>query len=326
MTDGVPDLWRDSRQAAMPVTEKALLAEGVRLATGEEAVGWTRITEGQKSEVYCAAVDSGREVVVRVSRRVDCRFESERWALAAARAAGVPAPEMLHLERREDEHGPFWICVENRIPGRSLHRVVHAADLERLVGDAGEILGRLHCVALDGFGSIQPDGSGSFDSFAASMTEVQTEEELALAVKRAATLGIPEVWIRAGADELCRHGDLFEAIQPRLLHGDVSLGHFFTDGATITGLLDFEDAAGGDPAFDFIWWNYFRDECPVEWLIAGHNRVEDLGPEFYLRLRLGRLREDIELADYFGKVGNVADGKAVLRSLADHAAWFGFGR
>lgn len=308
----------------MPVTDSSLLAAAVRAATGAQASRWDRIVSGEKSEVYAATLTGGGEVVVRVSRRWNCRFESERWALEAATSVGVPAPAMLHLEQIEDEHGSLWICVENRVPGRSLDRVTDEANLERLVGEAGEVLGRLHGVVLDGFGFIQPDGTAPFDSFAPSMTELQTDEELGLAVERGATLDIPGAWIRAGRAELGRHADVFEAVQSRLLHGDISLGHFFTDGETITGLIDFEEAAGGDPAHDFIWWNYFREECPLEWLIAGHNRVEPLGPDLELRIRLGRLREDIELADYFGKVGNAEAGKAVLRSLADHAAWFGF--
>lgn len=268
--------WRDALHAAMPVSDKALLARDVLTATGEEPVRWDRIVAGQKSEVYAVTLASGHEAIVRISRRGDCRFESERWALKTAKEAGVPAPEMLHLEQHEDEHGSLWVCVESRVPGRSLDRVTDAADLERLVGDAGEILGLLHRVSVEGFGFVQPDGGGPFDSFARSMTELQTEEELALAVERGATLGIPEKWIRAGSAELRRHDDLFDAMQPRLLHGDVSLGHFFTDGTAITGLLDFEDAAGGDPALDFIWWNYFREECPCR--VADRRTQPGRGP------------------------------------------------
>ncbi|HTN80687.1 MAG TPA: hypothetical protein VMK16_13495, partial [Acidimicrobiales bacterium] len=77
-------------------TDAGLLERVVWHATGQRAVGWRRIVGGETNEVHLATLEQGDEVVVRISRRGSaCRFESEQWAVAAARDVGVAVPEIL---------------------------------------------------------------------------------------------------------------------------------------------------------------------------------------------------------------------------------------
>ena len=109
--------WRAQRHALMPTTDRSRLADAVRAATGERAVAWERLIGGEVNEVYAAALTTGAEVIVRISRQPVTRFESERWALAAARDAGVPVPEMLHLSQ-DDGRERRLLGVRREPPGR----------------------------------------------------------------------------------------------------------------------------------------------------------------------------------------------------------------
>jgi aminoglycoside phosphotransferase (APT) family kinase protein len=56
-----------------------------------------RISAGTSNETY--SCDSGTtRLVMRVGRHSRPYFEQERWAIAAARAAGVPAPDVLSCD------------------------------------------------------------------------------------------------------------------------------------------------------------------------------------------------------------------------------------
>jgi len=318
------DDWRNAVHSQMPRTDPILLGEIVKRTAGERVVRWQRIVGGEMNEVYAAHLESDGELIVRVSRRIDCRFAGERWALAAAADAGVPVPTVLSLSNAEDDHGALQVCVEARLAGVGMDTLAYA-QRQPLIEQAGELLARLHSIPVAGFGYVHPDGSGPLSSWSASLRSEQTEAELVRTESHAANLGIPASWVRAASTELHGHDALLRGVAARLIHGDFNLAHLLTDGETITGIVDFEDAAGADPAAEFNWWNYFRPEAPIEWLLTGYRRDADVGDQFDLRLRLARLRLDLGLADHFGKIGHPM-GQAVHDRFAEDAAWFAFGR
>ena len=316
--------WRAEHHERMPVTDRAVLARAVYAATGEEVVAWERIVGGEVNEVLGVTLLNDARAIVRVSRQPVTRFETERWALATARDVGVPVPEMLHIEQGEDANGKYWICVENRLPGCGLDEVVAPADRERLAGMAGEIVAKLHTVPINGFGWLRPDGTSGQPSWTHVMRSEQSNASLAETERWAATFGVPDGWVRAASAELHRHDDLLASVESRLLHGDLSSNHVLTDGTSITGFIDFEQAFAGDPSFEFVRWNYFREDSPLEWLLAGYRRVADPGPDLELRIRLGRLRLHLAVCEFYGRMGHAVALRTVLRRFAEDADWFGF--
>jgi len=319
------ETWRADRHAAMPATDPGLRNDAVRRAAGGVAVRWQRIVGGETNEVYIATLASGADVVVRISRKgPGCRFESEHWAVNAAAAAGVPVARILWIERTHDDAGELALCIEERIEGCSLHEVAGMAERERLTGLAGEVTARLHTIEMTGCGWVRPDGSAPAPSWERVLHLGGTPEQLDSLCARAVDQGLPAAWVRAAAAELERHDELLAPTTPRLLHGDLSPNHVLSDGARITGLVDLEQAFAGDPAFEFVRWDYFYDSAPVAWLLAGYQRVADLGPELELRIRLGRLRLDLALVDVYGRMDHAIALAVVGRRFAEDAAWFGF--
>ena len=215
------------------------------------------------------------------------------------------------------------MCVENRLAGCALAEVVDPHERERLAGLAGEIVARLHDVGITGFGWLRPDGTAPQPGWADVMGSQQSEEELTGAEQWAASFGVPGGWVRAASATLRRHRDVFAGAESHLLHGDLSSGHVLTDGHTVTGLIDFEQAFGGDTSFEFVRWDYFREDSPLEWLLSGYRRIADPGPDLELRIRLGRLRLHLALCEIYGRMDHVVL-PVVRKRFAEDAEWFGF--
>jgi aminoglycoside phosphotransferase (APT) family kinase protein len=326
---GAPDdyeAWRDARHAAMVATDVQLLGGIVTATTGDTAVRWERIVGGEVNEVHAAVLSAGREVVVRVSRAgPGCRFEAERWAIRAAAAVGVPVPEVLAVERTQDRSGPLAVCVEERLPGRPLDEVEDAAARRRLTGLAGEVVAALHTVAMPGCGSVRSDGTVPVATWAPIMRLSRLDPPLDELVRLGRAHDIPQPWIEGAVGELGGHDDLFASVPHRLLHGDLSANHVLTDGTRITGLIDFEQAFAGDPAFELVRWDYFREATPVSWLRAGYDRVADLGPDVELRVRLGRLRLHLALLAFHAHGDHPVALALVRRRFEEDVHWFDFG-
>ncbi len=297
--------WRDARHASMPSTDRRVLEDAVRRATGETDVDWQRIVGGETNEVYVASLPSGDELIVRASRRgAACRFESERWAVSAAASVGVPVPTILLVERTSDEAGELALCVERRLAGHGISEVDDPVERRRLTALAGEVTARLHTIEMTACGWVRPDGTAPAPSWERVMHLGASPDELDALCAQASEHDISPVWVRAAADELDRHDELLAPITPRLLHGDLSPNHVLTDGEQITGLLDFEQAFAGDPAFELVRWDYFYEMAPVAWFLEGYERVSDLGPDAALRIRLGRLRLHLAVIDFYDRMGH----------------------
>ena len=309
----------------MPKTDAALLEDAVRRAAGDRVASWRRIVGGETNEVHVATLTSGEEVIVRASRRGEgCRFESEEWAVSAAASVGVPVPTILLVERTADTAGEVAVCIERRMPGSPLSDVADPASRERLTGLAGEVAAQLHTIEMSGCGWVSPDGTAPAPSWERVMHLGATAGQLDELCASAAEQGISPTWVRAAAAELDRHDDLLTPIRPMLLHGDLSPNHVLTDGETITGFLDFEQAFAGDPAFELVRWDYFYRMSPVAWLVAGYERAADLGPDLALRVRLGRLRLHLALIDFYRRMDHALALSVVRVRFAEDAHWFGF--
>ena len=62
--------------AAREVTQSAIAAK-------------TRIVHGEANEVYALTFESGLEVIVRIARRAEGKFEKEAWAIQRCRASAA---------------------------------------------------------------------------------------------------------------------------------------------------------------------------------------------------------------------------------------------
>ena len=116
-------------QHAHATTPRPVLAELVRRAVGTEIDRVDRIVEGYSNEVYRVRCADEQDVVVRILRFDDedlaTSSAGEAAAIECARAAGVPAPEILLLDTVRLDGSDFPVMVQRTVPGRPLGEVIN---------------------------------------------------------------------------------------------------------------------------------------------------------------------------------------------------------
>jgi aminoglycoside phosphotransferase (APT) family kinase protein len=276
------EAWLRDHHGRM-ATPRDLIAAKVREATGSAPASLQRLLIGQDNEVYDAAIAGGAHVMVRISHAEEPRFEGERWALDAARAAGVPTPRVLLLDRTPQ--GAF--CIEEKLPGTPLDVVLERGEWPgAAIEQLGALLAAIHGVPVEGFGYLQPDGRAWPGTFAEMMLHLPDPGELASAAVR---WGIPVRQVERGLELLADHRELYRWDTPRLVHGDFTLGHILVDGDRVSGILDMQECFGGHPIWDLMMWDSMsgqRIRLPVLLRSYGDSEIFDATyqPLFHLSL------------------------------------------
>lgn len=293
MRDDGFERWLQDRHRRM-VTPRAVVGRYIRRAVGSGLASCRRLVIGQMNEVYDVTTESGHRLIVRISHEEDPRFEAERWAMDAARLRGVPTPRVLLVEAAQGETGSITFCVEERLPGVPLDSLLTkgAERPERAITQIGEVLGRIHSVAVEGFGYLQADGRGWDIPFSQIMLDLLGKEaELQQAALR---WSIPSRKVEQGLRLLEAHACLYEWDAPVLVHGDFGPDHILVEGDRITGILDFQECSGNHPVLDLAHWDGYWDEAiPTHTLRASYShealRQDTQDPLFHLAL----LRESL---------------------------------
>lgn len=105
-------------------TSDEVLEKVVKSAVGYGIDKKQKVMEGEVNEVYVITPTKGEDIIVRISRGKDSRFESEKWAMDRCRDVGVPAPQILLLSEVETDQEKLHICVENKIEGVSFEKLI----------------------------------------------------------------------------------------------------------------------------------------------------------------------------------------------------------
>jgi aminoglycoside phosphotransferase (APT) family kinase protein len=222
-------------------------------------------------------------------------FAIESWAMAKLKELGLPNLQMPAYSVIADSFAaPFLVIEEAK--GQPLNRFEDPetqAIPEPLLFEFGRLLGRVH--------SVKGQGAGLLD--AGSLAEIPRglhaswEDYVMLRLDEHL-----EICHRIGAITTERErieklflegGPLFRSAQIRWLHGDPGHHNVFSDGKTITAILDWEDSLCGDPIFDVAYWGTFcRDKMRTEFL-RGYETAQKLPEDFERRYWLYYLRVSI---------------------------------
>jgi len=177
----------------------------------------------------------------------------EAAAMTAARAAGVPVPE-VH-DHGEGALGRAYLLVEHldgeTIPRRLLRDEAYAAVRPGLARRLGEVLARIHRVDPDTVpGLPQVDTLGQLTELYQGFAEPRPALEIGLR------------WLEA-------HRPLPAA--PTLVHGDFRTGNLMIGADGLHGVLDWELAHRGDPRQDLGWL------CTKAWRFGSARPVGGFG-------------------------------------------------
>ena len=183
---------------------------------------------------------------------------TEAMLMRAARAVGVPEPEILGVLTPEDDLGDGFIMewLEGETLGARIVRDASFGTIRpKLAEQCGEILARIHAIDLDASG------------LASRLCRLTPEQCVRQIWQRYQVLGTPQPMIDYAARWLLEH--LPTRFEPTLVHNDFRNGNIMvspTDG--VVAVLDWEIAHIGDPMRDLGWictnsWRFGRCELPV---------------------------------------------------------------
>jgi len=281
-------VWLHDWHARM-ATPSELIEAYVQKAVNSTVTSSRRLVIGQVNEVHDITTADGKQIIVRISHKEDPRFEAERWALDAARKAGVPTPHVFLVERAQFDDRSVTFCIEEKLPGVPLETLLTNGSIrpERAIKQLGEVLSQIHSVRVDGLGYLQPNGKGWDIPLSKIMLDLlEQEPELMQAAKQ---WEVPFGEIEQGLKLLEDHTNLYHWDEPSLTHGDFMPAHILIDDDRISGVIDFQECSGNHPVFDFINWDtHWGDRVPsVELMSSYRNKTlfdDNYGPLFHLAL------------------------------------------
>jgi aminoglycoside phosphotransferase (APT) family kinase protein len=199
-----------------------------------EVDGLVRLTGGASRETWRCSIDGVAHVVQRQRAGAIHDMRIEAAVLRAARAVGVPVPELVAAVH--DDAGST--LVSRHVAGETIARRIlrddrFAVARGRLVGDLGRALARVHRIAVDdvpGLPEIDP---------------------LAVYRERLDEIGEPHSAFELAFRWLDEHRP--GSSRRTVVHGDYRLGNVIVDDDGLAAVIDWELAHVGDPVEDLGW-------------------------------------------------------------------------
>lgn len=248
------------------------------LHEGEEAQAWRFTRNGEDFVVRVSPLGFGKD-----------RFAHDRW-----HSPTLPIPEVVAL----GEVAGLPYCVSRRLPGTTVQDADQPT-LRRLTGAVDGVLDALAAADLagtSGYGGFDADGRGAYASWQEFLSSPDERafpgvDPTALRELRAALRDL-----RTGCPEVrC------------LVHGDFGSNNLLTDGRRITGVLDWDMAAFGDPLYDVANILLWRDWLDCMRIQAEHVEAkppED--PDTWHRLRCYQLHSGLGVLEWYADHGDTA--------------------
>lgn len=206
--------------------------------------------------------------------------------------AGVPHAVVHAVATGRNRAAPFDLAIQETAPGSALCDLPDAAhECPDVLRNAGGVLRDVHRIEGTGGG---PVGLKPYPAARLSGLHRQWRDYMMLNLgAHVATCRDIGVIGMDQSDAILRvftdHAAVWDGLPMRLLHGDLGNGNLFVKDRTVVGLIDWEDALIGDPAFDVAMWCSFHPPRRYAPFLKGYGRIAS-DDRFRLRLALSFLR------------------------------------
>jgi Ser/Thr protein kinase RdoA (MazF antagonist) len=179
---------------------------------------------------------------------------------------------------------PYDFEIMEEAKGRSLFDIGHEeSDVTPHIKELGKFVARIHAIKTERYGPF--DVANILKGKAVGIHETWKKYLLLNLDKHLEYTIMTGILTVAESDAVKDALRILEHIpcdQPVLLHGDIANHNAFTDGKTMTSLIDWEDAISGDPVFDIAYYatGCFGHDVWLSAFIEGYKSVNQL-PEDY---------------------------------------------
>lgn len=281
------------------------LDAAVRKATGVAVAGTpTQLFKGEANAVFDVALADGRHVIARQSHSKDAssagsgrhRFYQEARVIAAAKAAGVPTADVLLVEEASSPGGGFCVSIQTKLPGRPLIEAIESGELttaqvQRILREVRSAAALLHGIPTD---VIETRGPSSVDALEGWASRIRYAVDAGRLAHNVRSL------VDRAMDELASPHYVADSV----IHDDWHPKHMFVHEGHLSGVIDFETAAIGDPAFDFAWWRYWQkpaDSSAVELYpdIMHPDAFGRYGADFGVRVRWAEMLTGVSTISFY---------------------------
>ncbi|MGA2207961.1 MAG: phosphotransferase [Terracidiphilus sp.] len=304
---------------------QAVIDAVVQRATGSSVARRVQITKGETNEVYAVDLANGQKVIVRTSRSERSRFRAERWAIEQCARAGVPVPCVIAVETIEHAGRPLNLSIETLLQGTPLDELakdnLSPETVAALLHRTGAVLARIHSIRTNGFGELDENGSGNYNSIGDMLSQEELSKEHFLNVARA--VHIDSGIIERALNALYEYSVRYPAISPRLIHNDFAPCHVLICDGQVSGIVDFEIAQGGDPAREFARWQFFfGDRFALRHLIEGYGNSAGDSKEFQDKLHIWTLYIGLINMDWYSNKRNKQKVDLCRVRLTEEVSYF----
>jgi aminoglycoside phosphotransferase (APT) family kinase protein len=226
--------------------------QGVAHALGVSAPAFRRLHGGTTDRTFLVT-NAGWRWVLRVETMPASQLPRAVAAQRLAQSAGVAVPDIVAFELPRKETGYCW-SLEHFIGGEAFdHEGFHTSAAHAAAHDLGRQLRRLHMIEIDGLGLI-PHEQLYMHRVEHALDVINTPAADRLVIERA------YAFIKASRPAAAR-----------LCKNDCAGANILVQSGKVTGIIDWEWAWGGDPAWDIAYWQHHNaDPAGLDFLIAGY--------------------------------------------------------
>jgi hygromycin-B 4-O-kinase len=209
------------------------------------------IEDGELSQAYFFSTANG-DKVLRINS-TDEGFLKDKYAAEHFTGGHVPIPKIEAVGQLTKDR---YFAVSERAPGKTLDKL-GKGEVNSLMPEIIVSLEAIHATSPigEGYGWWRLDGSGKSSSWHAALDAMQQGEDDS---PLASITYFDHKQYESLRAEILDYYQYCPDIR-QLVHGDYGFNNSLSDGATITGIIDWHGSMYGDPLYDVAWldfWNY----------------------------------------------------------------------
>lgn len=275
------------------IIDQAIVESFLAERFGERVRNLNYIDGGEGSQAFDFTIHD-QAFVIRVNTR-NLGFLKDRYARDHFSSSVIPIPDIIDIG--ELDVG-YHYALSERVPGKKINDLSES-QRHALRSPLLSVLDAIHNTDISttrGYGNWDEAGEGAFDSWHTFLLSLHDwVYPTGQATLFETSILEAECWERV-YEEIGKCAQYCPE-ERRLLHADYAFDNVFSDGARITGVLDWGESKYGDPIYDGAWLSYwspnheFRD-IYIEHMMRKETKLEHL-PErmhcYELHIGLGAL-------------------------------------